>query len=387
MRINKKVFLKTIIILVLFLVLNDKTILVSADAVSDSVNEQLNNLDLSALENFFNSINTFNEIGFASYLNSILNGDFVLDYGAFFSLIIKIIFDNVTTFMPTFISIIAISIFSAIIKQVRSSLITDSVAEIAFYVCACTIAVLLLGQLINIFTTAKIIIENIAIFTEIMSPIILTLMLAVGGNVSATVYKPTVAFLSNGVINVALYVLFPLIVLITVFSLASNFSDMIKFNKFSDLVGGIIKWIIGITATVFGSFLSIQGITSACYDGISLKATKYAVSNSIPLIGGFIKDGFDLIIAGSVIIKHAVGLSCVIGLFFILLSPILSIATFSITLKLASAIIDSVADARLANFCTSITKSLGYVTAVLLLVGFMFFITVLLMVFSANAFL
>ena len=181
--------------------------------------------------------------------------------------------------------------------------------------------------------------------------------------------------------------MFPLIIISFTFSFASNFSSEIKLSKFSDFINSSIKWIIGITATVFGVFLSIQGITSACYDGISIKAIKYTVSNSIPIVGGFLKDGFDLIVAGSVLIKQAIGLSCVFGLFFLIISPVLSIAVFSLMLKLCSAIIETVSDARLSNFCLSITKSLGYVTAALLLVGFMFFIMVLLMIFSANAFI
>ena len=361
--------------------------MVCADAISDSVTEQLNNLDLSKLEQFFNSIFTFEGISFTSYLTNLLSGNYNINFSTIISYVLNVFFNSIIDFMPTFISIISICIFSAIIKQVRNSFLSESVAEIAFYICMCAIAVLLLGQIVNVFNSCKIVIKNIAILSDIMSPIILTLMIAIGGNVSATVYNPAVTFLTNGVINLILYVLFPLIIISFTFSFASNFSSEIKLSKFSDFINSSIKWIIGITAPVFGVFLSIQGITSACYDGISIKAIKYTVSNSIPIVGGFLKDGFDFIVAGSVLIKQAIGLSCVFGLFFLIISPVLSIAVFSLMLKLCSAIIETVSDARLSNFCLSITKSLGYVTAALLLVGFMFFIMVLLMIFSANAFI
>jgi hypothetical protein len=54
--------------------------------------------------------------------------------------------------------------------------------------------------------------------------------------------------------------------------------------------------------------MTVQGITSASIDGISIRATKYAISNSIPIVGGFLRDGFDIVIAGSVLIKNAVGI-------------------------------------------------------------------------------
>jgi stage III sporulation protein AE len=132
-------------------------------------------------------------------------------------------------------------------------------------------------------------------------------MVASGGNVSASVYKPAVAFLSSGIINVILTIVLPLIALMIIFNTLSNFSSSIKLEKFSELGASIIKWIIGLIVAVFGIFLSVQGITSATFDGISIKATKFAISNSIPLVGGFLKDGFDLVVAGSILIKNAIG--------------------------------------------------------------------------------
>lgn len=44
-----------------------------------------------------------------------------------------------------------------------------------------------------------------------MLPVILTLMIASGGNASAALYKPAVAFLSNGISSVFINVLIPII--------------------------------------------------------------------------------------------------------------------------------------------------------------------------------
>ena len=165
-----------------------------------------------------------------------------------------------------------------------------------------------------------------------MSPIILTLMVASGGNVSASIYTPTVAFLSNGIISIFLYLIMPLVALTFIFNMISNFSSSIKLEKFSAVATSLMKWVIGFILTIFTVFLSIQGITSATFDGISIKATKYAISNSVPLVGGLIRDGFDLIIAGSILIKNVVGITGVFALFYTIISPILTIFVFSLML-------------------------------------------------------
>jgi len=167
----------------------------------------------------------------------------------------------------------------------------------------------------------------------------------------------------------------------------SNFSEKVKLKKFSEFFSSIIKWLIGVSVTVFGLFLSIQGIASGVFDGISMKAAKYAISNSIPLIGGFLKDGFDLVVAGSVLIKNALGISSILLIFYKILSPIMQILAFSLLLKLVSAIIEPISDSRVSDFCSSISKSVSYFIVCILFVAFMTFILILLMIFSANAFI
>ena len=93
-----------------------------------------------------------------------------------------------------------------------------------------------------------------------------------------------------------------------------------------------------------------------------------------------------MILAGSVLIKNAVGIAVVVALFYMILSPVLNLAVFSLLLKLTAALVEPISDSRIANFCVSMSKTVTYLTVTLLAVGFMLFVTVLLMIFSANAF-
>lgn len=124
---------------------------------------------------------------------------------------------------------------------------------------------------------------------------------------SVSVYQPAVAFLTNGIVRIILDAVLPLSTLMMVFSVVSNLSVSTKLTRFVEFFGSLNKWLIGISFTVFTFFLSVQGITAGGIDGISLRATKYAISNSIPIVGGYLKDGVDLVIASSVLIKNAVG--------------------------------------------------------------------------------
>ncbi len=361
---------------------------VSAQSLSENINNQLGNLDLSELEEFFNSVNQNNlSPEFSNYLHNLLNGEYGFDYKTFGEYIFKIFFNNIYEILPSFFSIIAIAIFCGIIQGAKSKYLSDGISEIISLVCLLSIILIISNDVILLWKNTQNTIDSIAKLCTIMSPIIITLMLASGGTVSATVYKPSVTFLSSGIINIVLYVVLPLVGITTIFGIISTFSRTLKLNKLSDFFTSLIKWIMGLICTVFGLFLSIQGITSATFDGISIKAAKYAISNSIPLIGGFLKDGFDLVVAGSILIKNAIGITCIFALFYMILSPILHMVAFSLLLKLTSALIQPICNTELSDFCTVISKGISYLIVCLLTVGFMMFLTVILMIFSANAFI
>ena len=383
-----KIKIIAIILVLLSIFSFNQVNIVHADSLSDTIDEQIENIDLSKLEEYFNSLENLPEnVDFFSCINQMLKGEYDLNFNSLIEYIFNAFFTNIKSSLPTFLTIISIALFCGIIQKFKSNLMSESIGEIILFVCLITIIILLINEITSIWNMSRNIIKNIANLTEIMSPIILTLMVASGGNVSASVYKPAVAFLSNGVINIFLSIIMPLIAIMIIFYVISNFSSSLKLEKFAEVGASLIKWIIGIIITIFGIFLSVQGLTSATYDGVSIRATKYALSNSIPIVGGFIKDGFDLVVAGSILIKNVVGITSVFALFYLIISPIIYIATFSLLLKLVSAIISQITDSKITSFCNSMSKCVSYITASLISVGFMLFITILLITFSANSFI
>lgn len=358
----------------------------SADSLSDGIEKELSNLDLTALEDFFNSVTAENK-DFSTLLNSMLKGEFNVEYNDVFEYLINVFLKDIFNALPTFLSIIAIAILCAVVQSVKSSVLSESVAEVILFVCVLGVVLITSAEMISVWRSSKEIINKIADLSEIISPILLTLMVASGGTVSASIYKPTVAFLSNGIINIVEFAVIPLVGLMIVFAVVNAFSKNVKLSKMSDCLSSVIKWALGISFTVYGLFVSVQGISGAVYDGVSVKAAKYAISNSIPIIGGYLKDGFDIMVAGSVLIKNTVGVVGIFAIFYVVIAPVLHLAVLSTLFKFTSAITEPVTNSEIPNLCVSFSKGLTYITVAILTVGFMLFITLLLMLFSANAFI
>lgn len=358
---------------------------VFADDLSDSIEKNLDDVDLAELDDFYNRIS-----GGGSLLENIrklIKGEYEFDYNEVTEYVKQLLLSKVEDYLPTVINIILIAIVYSVFNFIKGKYLSSEIDNILNVVCYFAILLVILSVLTNLFTNIKNTIYSLRELCEIMSPIILTLMIASGGGTSAALYKPALVFLSGGITEIVSAVLLPLVGIMIIVSCFSEVSGNIRINKFNQLFSSILKWSIGIIISLYGVFLSVKGISAAAYDGISVKAAKYAVSNFVPLIGGFIKDSLDLVVAGSVIIKNAVGISVIICIFIIVLSPLIDVICFSLLLKLSAAITDTLGNTKLTNFISNVSKSVSYLSTCLLTVAFSFFLTVLLLIFSANAFI
>lgn len=354
--------------------------------LSDIISEELEKIDMSELEKIYDETDIWNDSGFIYRIGSLINGNFAIDYSCFAEYLKKQLLGDLSLFLPIFTGVIIIAVLCSLLQNFKSSYLSDGVGEVVSLVCFSAVSILLFPQVTSFFRKTENVISDIAKTAEIMSPIMLTLMTASGAKTSANLYKPSLVFLTNGVINVYGSIVLPLTVIVTVFSVTAVFSKRFKLSKFTEFFASIIKWIVGLIVTVFGVYLSAQGIASASYDGISFKTAKYLVSSSVPIVGGFLKDGFDLVIAGSAIIKNSVGIIGLIVVFYKVLSPVLAIAVFSLLLKAVAAITEAFDFSCVSALSTALSKGLSYLVMSLLTVGLMFFLVVLLMIISAGSF-
>ncbi len=357
----------------------------SAQSLEESVGEQLNNIDFNEIEDFCNTYSLFNGTSFLEVIKGLLSGNYNIDYSNVFSIIFSTFFSSVYDLLPAFLSIISIALFCSIINNVKSSFLSDRVTDVIYFVAIISIFLILSVGFFSFVNDSIAFAGNSGVLIKTTSPIILTLMFSTGSTVSASIYQPVVLFFSNVIVILVSNVILPLIIAMCVFSLLTNLCKGIRLNKFIEFFGSILKWVFGIVITVFTIFLTIQGVSVAIHDGIKIKTAKYVISNSIPIVGGLIKDGLGVITMSSILIKNAVGVGAVFALFSLIISPVLSMAVYSLLLKLTGAIVDCFADRRIGEFCVSVSKCVSYLIASVLMLGVMIFVTFLLMILSANS--
>ncbi len=355
--------------------------------IDNNIENQLNSLDTSELDQILKDvINDSSELSgdsFSQKIKDIISGKLTINANTFGKYILDLFLEDVISFLPYICMIIAIAVLYSMVSASHSGK-NKSLNDIIHFVCYSAVVVIIIVWVSKLLMLTTNTLGSVKKQMELIFPILLTILTSLGGNVSVNVYQPAMAMLSGTVISVFINILMPIFTFMLVFTTISNLTTNIKFNKFSDFFSSCFKWIMGLVLMIFSAFVSIQGLMAGSIDSISLKTAKYTIKSAVPIIGGFLSDGVSLIMVSSVLIKNAVGVGGLVLLFGTILLPIIKIIVFSLLMKLASSILEPVADNRITSFVSSIAKSIQMLIALILGVAFMYFFMIGLVMCSTN---
>lgn len=348
-------------------------------ALEENIREQLDKLDLTALQSYLDSLKNTSKKDVKDALFEYISGRNI-NYQSFGKEILLILFSKVTEIFPYFACIIAVTLLSGLLSSMQDGLTQGSSVKTVRLIAYASALI----PLITI--SSECISETIKGITSMQKqmgaiyPIMMTLLAACGNTVTVSVCRPAVGFFATAISTILCEIVMPLTLVIMVFSFISNFTKTLKIEKFTAFFKSINKWIVGVSISVFGLFFTLQGITAASYDGVVRRAAKYAIGNGVPIIGGFLSGGFDLAVAGGVLIKNALGSMGIFLMISVLLEPIILLISVGILLRLTAAIAQPLGDGEISGVLAQTADNLNYCTACLLFVGFLYFLTIVIMI-------
>jgi stage III sporulation protein AE len=393
-RRNKQIILILISIIVALFVVN-LTVFAYANEDEEELNYNLSlilgELDLSELDEYlkgegdsylYNFGDTAEEI-----IEYLFRGNVDINYTEYISGLLKIIFNNVISLIPSFAQVIALGLFCAIISGAEGSIMGKSTSKIIKFSCYCLIMLILISNLTGIISSAINCISNLKRQIEIITPILITLTVLTGGTNAGAIYQPSALFLSSGAVELVKGFVFPATIAVVVLNCLSKLNGDISFTGVTKLIKSILKWVLGITVTIFSLFVTMQSAASSLFDGIFFKTTKYLVGNSVPIVGNFLSSGVDMIVSAGSIIKSSVGLVGIILIIGEIIGPVTMLAAYSLILKFVAAIVQPMGEEKLFSLLGDLSSDIEYFIAGLLIVAFMYALIIMLMINCANYFL
>lgn len=353
--------------------------------LENNVDDKLNDLDLSELESFVNGLKTDGFSGsVAEFMKKLIKGDYEGGYSEYFTYALKELGLQVVDFLPMLATIIGIAVLFSILNGLSSGFINKSTTEIIYFVCYAAIVVVVITKVTSIIALTTTTVGNMSKLMNIAFPILLTLITALGGVVCVAAYQPMMAVVSTLVVGAINAVIIPCFVATMILAVVGNITDNIKLAKLTKFFKSAGQVVIGFMFSLFITFVTLQGITGSIADNISVRSAKFAISSYVPILGGYLSEGFDLIMASVVLIKNALGMSGVLIMLSIVLAPVIKILVFTLGLKLAAGIIEPIGDKRMSDIIYSISENMILLIVAVLGVSFMFFIMIMLSIYTCN---
>src|SRR5690625_298630 len=280
--------------------------------------------------------------------------------------------------------LIIITIIAAIIKNIQSSFQSESVTVIANFVLMILLMTLAVQSFITIIELIITTIIQIHDFIISLLPLILGFMIAMGGVISASFSHPIIVTSLYLITTLADKVVLNLIFFSLILHLISQMNPTMQLTQLADLLRKFALSVLFICVTIFFTVLSTQGAVTAVQDGLAIKTTKFVTNNFVPVVGRMFSEATDTIFATTQVLKNGLGLFGFIFILIMVSLPIIKVAVVALMYRLAAAIIQPVGEEQIGKSISIISDHIFYLLAVLLVVSFMFLITIVILLIASN---
>lgn len=359
-----------------------------ANIQQDMIDTQLDRLGVEELTGYWNSIvdqyGGYLPESQKGSLIDFMKGEKEFSFKAWFSGIFKFAFQELVMNGKLLGTLIMLTIFSMFLQSLQNAFEGGSVSKVAYSIIFMVLIIIALNSFHVAIDYTRDAISTMVHFIIALIPLLLALIAASGGVVSAAFFHPVIIFLMNTSGLLIQNVVLPLLFLSALLSIVSTLSSHYKVTQLAQLLRTWSIGLLGAFMTVFLGVISVQGATAAVTDGITIRTAKFVTGNFVPVIGRMFTDAADTVISASVLLKNTVGIAGVAIVLIIAAFPAIKILMIAFIYKLAAALLQPLGGGPVIECLDTIAKSVIYVFAALAIVSFMFFLSLTVIIAAGN---
>ncbi|MFW6287125.1 MAG: stage III sporulation protein AE [bacterium] len=389
----KKISLTIIMLIIVFTFINQYIYASESSKQEDLILRQLDDLNLSDLQNEISKINRdldaqFPQLTLRDLILGFIRRDFNENLNMNWQEIMKSLFRNlareITVNLNLLGQIIILVVISAVLSIFHQSFSSKTISNTANTLIFLIIAVLILQAFQIAISIGVDTIDRMVSFMQALLPVLLTLLVSMGAVGSAAIFHPLTYLIITVLSTVINYVVFPMIFLSAVISIVTRINQNISLSRLAKFFKEISMTTLSLLLMLFIGGLMLQGGAAAIADSLTLRTAKYLTGTFVPVIGKIFSDALDLMVSCSLIIKNGLNFFAMFLIISIISIPIVKLIALIFIYKLASAIVQPIADSRLVDILNDTANSLIMVFLVVSAVSIMFFIVLTVIVGTAN---
>lgn len=316
-------------------------------------------------------------------LTSAISGN--IDNKKLFKIVLKTFGKELGSAVTVLGSIIIIIVINSILNCITDGLENKSISKIAYYMQYILIITIILTNFSSIIEQTKESVNNMTSFTNMLIPIMMTLIITTGSVTSATIIQPIMVFMTSLIGNFINNIAIPIILVSTALGVISKISDKVQIDRLAKRLKSSTIWIIGIMLTLFVTLISVDGTLSSSVDAVTSKTAKAAVSNLIPVVGKILGDAVDSVIGCSSILKNAIGIVGTIIIISIAIEPIIKLTLLMGVYYIGAAVCEPIADGKIVKLLDQMGDTFKFLLAMICSMAMMIIIGTTLVIKISNS--
>lgn len=360
------------------------------DATTDGIINEYSNFYGEQLQDAWNDLysdispNLPADLDISQLITSIAKGDLGFNVTDILNWLIKAFANEVYASVKLLTLVLALAVVSSYLTNLNDSFGKNGIGVIAHYICIILISSVAVTAFYQVVSSAAMAAENLSVFMRMIVPLMLAALLSSGAIVSASVFEPVLLTIIELSVSLIQNLFIPVVMLLSALSIVNSLSDKFKASRLVTLLENFIKRGLSVLLTVFVAFAGLQSIASSGADGLTIKLTKFASSNLIPVVGGILSESVETIMNCSVVIKNSVGIVGIIIVVFISITPLLKIMASLFVFRVIAAMCEPVSDSKTTACLTCLADSISLVFSMLAAITVMFVIIITIIINTGN---
>lgn len=170
-------------------------------------------------------------------------------------------------------------------------------------------------------------------------------------------------------------------------TLTSTAVSGVNVSRFVQMLRNAFTSLLIFFMTVISVILSFQTVVAHTSDSLAMRGVRYAVSHSVPIIGGLVSDSARTLATGFSLIKNSVGFFGIVIVIVLSLYPLVGLVTAKFALQLSSSFSSVLSEDKSCVFLDESVKMINFLIAVVIMldVAFIFCLSVFALLPAAGA--
>ncbi len=270
-----------------------------------------------------------------------------------------------------FARLCAVIILVALAKSFVTHTTQSEIMNVLDLVATLTVFTICSSHILQLTSTVQRVIEDGNIYISSFIPVFATVLISSGQVSTSAIYSGVFFTVCSMITSFFVGVILPLNRVMLAMHATASVDLSLDLSKFAYLVSRWIKWTLTIISALFVAVLGLQTTLANNADTAALKAGKFLLGSTIPVVGRAVSDAMGSVLAGLKLVKGTMGFAAIATVMALLIPVIVQCFAYYLIFTLSGFIAGSTGNIKVEKMFAGFSSCVGIFITVILLFGAM----------------